>query len=58
MDTSILGLGVRLFPQHALLGHTSSVAYGFIASEIAMGENESTLLPALSALIHALTMIA
>ncbi|MEM1762108.1 MAG: hypothetical protein QW043_06030, partial [Desulfurococcaceae archaeon] len=58
MNSSILSFGVKLFPQHILLGYVSSIAYGFVASKIALGENKSTLLPALSALIYALTLPA
>ncbi|MEM1930268.1 MAG: hypothetical protein QXH81_09880, partial [Thermofilaceae archaeon] len=58
MNASILSFGVKLFPQHTILGYVSSVAYGFVASKIALGENKSTLLPALSALIYALTLPA
>ncbi|MEM1690866.1 MAG: hypothetical protein QXF05_04805 [Thermofilaceae archaeon] len=58
MNASILSFGVKLFPQHILLGYVSSIAYGFVASKIALGENKSTLLPALSALIYALTLPA
>ncbi|MEM0235988.1 hypothetical protein [Thermofilum sp.] len=58
MNSSILSFGAKLFPQHIILGYISSIAYGFVASKIALGENKSTLLPALSALIYALTLPA
>ncbi|MEM4005721.1 MAG: hypothetical protein QXM43_08845 [Desulfurococcaceae archaeon] len=59
MNSSILSFAVVLYPQHVLLlGHVSSVAYGFVASKIAIGENKNTLLPELSALIYALTVPA
>ncbi|MEM0004574.1 MAG: hypothetical protein QXN97_04500 [Desulfurococcaceae archaeon] len=58
MNSSILSFGVKVFPQHIALGYVSSIAYGFVASKIALGENKSTLLPALSALIYALTLPA
>ncbi|MEM1832298.1 MAG: hypothetical protein QXJ97_12325 [Desulfurococcaceae archaeon] len=58
MNSSILSFGAKLFPQHIILGYISSVAYSFVASKIALGENKSTLLPALSALIYALTLPA
>ncbi|MEM1695232.1 MAG: hypothetical protein QXO80_03230 [Thermosphaera sp.] len=58
MNSSILSFGAKLFPQYIMLGYISSIAYGFIASKIALGENKSTFLPALSALIYALTLPA
>lgn len=58
MNASILSFGVKLFLQHILLGYTSSIAYGFIASKIAIEEDKSTLLLAILALIYALTLPA
>lgn len=58
MNSSMLAFGIAIHPQHILLGYVSSIAYGFIASKVALGESKSTLLPAVSALIYALTLPA
>jgi hypothetical protein len=48
-----LGQEVGASALPVLLGYTSSLCYGYIASKVAIGRNISTLLPGIATLIYA-----